>query len=85
MPKKKKAEVIGTVEAPEMITSISAAPPMPPVDNNHIEEGSERFKEEFTVLNSFGSEVRTYTVDIHGENAGELAKQYASKIGGSVR
>jgi hypothetical protein len=40
---------------------------------------------EFVVTNSGGAEVRTYTVDIHGENAGELAKQYASKIGGSVR
>jgi hypothetical protein len=32
-----------------------------------------------------GAEVRTYTLDIHGEKAGELAKQYASKIGGSVK
>jgi hypothetical protein len=42
-------------------------------------------KTEFVVLNGDGGEVRTYSVEIHGERAEEFAHQFAAKIGGSVR
>jgi len=32
-----------------------------------------------------GAFVRTYSVEVHGENADKLAEQFASKIGGSVK
>jgi hypothetical protein len=57
----------------------------PPVDNEHVEEGSERFKEEFVVINSDGGEVRTFTLEIHGERAGELAQEFAATNGYSVQ
>ena len=37
---------------------------------------------EFRVLDRDFKYVRTYTVQRHGENAGELAKGYAKKING---
>jgi len=40
---------------------------------------------EFTVHNSNGVPVRMYSVEIHGEKAGELAQEYASKIKGTVK
>lgn len=42
-------------------------------------------KTSFDVLNSSGGYVRTYSVEMHGENAEKLAHQYAGKIGGSIR
>lgn len=42
-------------------------------------------KTEFEVYNSSGGYVRTYSLELHGENAEKLAHQYAGKIGGSVR
>jgi hypothetical protein len=42
-------------------------------------------KQTFVVTNSGGGEVRSYTVDIHGEKAEDLAREYAAKIGGSVQ
>lgn len=39
----------------------------------------------FDVLTSSGGYVRTYTVEAHKEKAEALAKQYASKIGGTVK
>ena len=65
-------------------------PNPPPVDNDHIAEGSERFsdqtglKTKFVVCNSSGAPVRSYTLGLHGEKAEALAHQYAGKIGGSV-
>lgn len=38
----------------------------------------------FPVVDSTGMMVRTYSVEIHGEDAGKLAKQFATKIGGKV-
>jgi len=38
----------------------------------------------FPVVNSTGQIVRTYTVEIHGEDAGKLANQFATKIKGEV-
>ena len=42
-------------------------------------------KSEFHVHNADGGLARTYSISVHGENAESLAKQYAGKIGGSVR
>lgn len=41
-------------------------------------------KSSFTVTNSEGGIIRTYTIEDQGENAEALAHQYAGKIGGSV-
>lgn len=41
-------------------------------------------KSSFTVHKD-GSPVRTYSVERHGDNAGDLAEEYAKKIGGEVR
>ncbi len=42
-------------------------------------------KNEFSVYNAESEFVRTYCVEIHGENAGELAKGFALKINGSIK
>lgn len=39
----------------------------------------------FNVLSKDGAFIRTYTADDHGKEAENLAKQYATKIGGSVQ
>lgn len=39
----------------------------------------------FDVIAKDGGYVRTYSVELHGENAEKLAHQYASKIGGTVK
>lgn len=38
----------------------------------------------FDVLNAQGAYVRTYSVEVHGETAEELANTYAGKISGKV-
>lgn len=38
-----------------------------------------------TVYNKTGAPVRTYTKAVHGKEYKDLAKEYATKIGGSVR
>lgn len=44
----------------------------------------ETLKTEFSVFK--GEEfIRTYSVELHGENAGELAEMYANKIGGIIK
>jgi hypothetical protein len=42
-------------------------------------------KSSFDVYNPGGAFVRTYSVEQHGEDAEELAKKYAKKIGGEIR
>lgn len=42
-------------------------------------------KTEFSVYTAQDGYVRTYSVEVQGERAEELAKEYAGKIGGSVR
>jgi hypothetical protein len=39
----------------------------------------------FDVLNRDGGYARTYSVEVHGENAEDLAEEYAKKIGGKVK
>ena len=38
----------------------------------------------FPVVGSNGQIIRTYTVDIHGEDAEKLAHQFATKVKGEV-
>ena len=40
---------------------------------------------EFVVINSDGGEVRTFTLEIHGERAGELAQEFAATNGYTVQ
>ncbi len=47
--------------------------------------GKDTGASEFAVFNANGDYVRTYTVEKHGEEAKALAKQYADKIGGTVK
>lgn len=42
-------------------------------------------KTSFDVYNPGGALVRTFTVEIHKENAESLAREYAAKIGGSIK
>jgi hypothetical protein len=65
---KKKTESV--TETPEIVTPEA-------VTNTAV-------KTEFVVTNSSGVEVRTYSVDIHGEEAEKLANEYAGKISGKV-
>jgi hypothetical protein len=72
MPRgKKKTEVVGTVEAPEMEVSTS--------------EPVKEAKTSFDVYSPDGGLVRTYTVEIHGENAEALANEFAAHTGGTVK
>lgn len=43
----------------------------------------EAVKENFTVVKN-GEPIRTYTLEIHGEDAEKLAGMFASKVGGEV-
>jgi len=62
-----------------------AATPAAPAPAAAPEENSLKGKKSFDVLSSGGVVARTYTVEEHGSKAGELAKEYAGKIGGSVK
>lgn len=87
MPKgKKKAEVIGIAEAPEMVTSGSADPiqPQDPTPVGATKGAGLKKKTSFDVYNPDGGLVRTYSVEIHGENAEALANEFASHTGGKV-
>ncbi len=46
---------------------------------------SKESKTSFDVVTADGVLVRTYTVEEHGPKAGELAKEYAGKIQGSIK
>lgn len=50
-----------------------------------VKETKEVKTTEFNVYNSDNYLVRTYTEEIHGEDAGKLAKQFAIKINGSIK
>jgi len=93
MPKKKKAEVIGTVEAPKTDDNLSGEV----VKNGFIGEleDTEIYKPgeplmkgkktSFDVYNADGVLLRTYTTEIHGENAEALANEFAAHTGGIVK
>lgn len=42
-------------------------------------------KTEFSVYDAEGRYIRVYTLEVHGENAGQLANQFATKIKGTVK
>jgi septal ring-binding cell division protein DamX len=46
---------------------------------------AEKGKASFEVYDKNGALVRTYTVQIHGDGAKELAEEFATKIGGTVQ
>ena len=50
-----------------------------------IPEVPKVIKESFDVFDEKGMFIRTYSVEVHGEEAGELAEGYALKINGSVK
>lgn len=68
----------------ELINEPASEPTPAPEEVPAVSEKPKAKKLEFVVTNSGGGEVRTYTVDIHGNKAEELANEYANKIGGSV-
>jgi hypothetical protein len=84
MPKK-KAEVIGTVKAPEVV--MNASDEQPPISNAYVAEDAEKFTSptSFDVYNADGVLVRSYTLEIHGENAEALANEFAAHTGGTVK
>ena len=71
MPKKTTKKAVKKVIEPE-IEEVKKA------------ETPKEVKKEFSVFNG-DTFIRTYSVEIHGENAGELAEMYAAKIGGYVK
>ncbi len=48
-------------------------------------EAPKEAKTEFSVYNAQGDFIRTYSVEIHGENAGELAQGFSNKINGKIK
>jgi hypothetical protein len=76
MPRAKKVEAVQ--EAVEEVKPVV-------VPTVTTESGAEVEKTEFEVYNSSGGYVRTYSLELHGEDAEKLAHQFAGKIGGSVR
>jgi len=59
-------------------------PPAPPITNEPITIDvivEKPIKREFRVLNHFNELIRIYSVAVHGQNAGELAKMFAKKRG----
>ena len=66
-------------KAPEPEKQADAAP----VDAAEEDESEdEPVAYDWDVFDRFGNFVRTYTLEIHGERAGELADMFAGKIGG---
>jgi hypothetical protein len=67
-------EIIKAVTPP--VEDVQSTPEAPKV--------SQETKTSFDVHNRDGGFVRTYSVELHGEDAEKLANQYAGKIGGKV-
>jgi len=63
---------------PKEVVHIEAVPATP------VGKLNELLKPAHIVVNSSGDEVRTYTVEDHGDPESK-AREYASKIGGSVK
>ena len=80
MPRGKKKEVVSKPATVEAVESTNTGA-------SEIKEAttSADLKAAFDVFTASGGFVRTYSVEVHGEDAEELAKQYAAKIGGSVK
>jgi hypothetical protein len=77
MAKKKLQEVAPEPEKVEVATDTQEVAPEP--------AAPEVSKTSFDVYTRDGGYVRTYSIELHGENAEALAKQYAGKLGGSVK
>ena len=74
---------MGTEEAKKATPQTTPpATPAPAVPAAEVPKGN---KTSFDVYNSSDVLARTYTVEEHGPKAGELAKEYATKIAGSVK
>ncbi len=54
-------------------------------DNSEEEEEEETSEDESSVYKENGEFVRTYSKSLHGKDFKKLAKEFASKIGGSVK
>jgi hypothetical protein len=55
------------------------------VTTETVEEVKEVKLNEFSIFDGYNMFVRKYTTEIHGENAEELANQFATKINGTVK
>ena len=90
MAKPKKADVVAKLEAAGIVfdaeSTVDELIALLPVDESKKDDESEDDgKGTATVLSKTGAPVRTYTKEVHGKEYKDLAKQYATKIGGSVR
>jgi hypothetical protein len=45
----------------------------------------ENIQTSFDVVDNNGNDVRTYSIEIHGETAKEKAQEFANKINGSIK
>jgi hypothetical protein len=84
MPRKKKEE-IGTLTVTSSEGLKLTTTPTPSNESVVVATPFSVDKTSFDVHTAQGGYVRTYTVEIHGEDAEKLANQYASKIGGTVK
>jgi diaminopimelate decarboxylase len=76
MPKKK---VIAAEAAPETPVEETKPEAVEPKAQKKTKQTS------FDVINAGGTFIRTYSAEDHGEEAEDLANQYAKKIGGTVK
>ena len=81
MPRGKKKETVAAEPTP--VEAVETTNTGAPEVKEAVTTGG--LKASFDVFTAGGGFVRTYSVEDHGEDAEELAKQYAAKIGGSVK
>ncbi len=70
-------------KAPEAVKQPETTPEETPEETKAKQPGKGK-QTSFTVYKN-GNVVRTYSLEDHGEDAGDLAEEYAKKIGGEVR
>lgn len=90
-----KKQVAAPVEAEESVKPVESAEesqeesveleePTPEQIEESVEEDDDSVAISWDVIKS-GAFVRSYSIEIHGVDAKELAEQFAAKIGGEVK
>lgn len=76
-------EVVEPVEEPKEDV-VESEEPTPKQIEESIEEDDDSVAISWDVLKS-GVYVRSYSIEVHGVDAKELAEQFATKVGGEVK
>jgi hypothetical protein len=92
MPKKKvvptgtSAKSITTEDTQRLVEVSKELEPQAEAPEVEVEAPrEEEVNKTYSVYNSDGGFVRAFTLEVHGENAGELAQEFAATNGYSVR